>query len=245
MENKTIAKPSFRETVAITTMDLDDIGLQFNAQRVGPMNFYGFRKADYGEGFRMPTMPELVPLVYASLENQDYKSAKNVVRALRQRWLAGNTGTHYFPEGMFAEDNPVIENGRLITPSYKELESRLGSHEETGVVFSEDRTIRFTPYNFKRESQSPLDLSRNTGVIALAGGEENAEKLAKASEHWKKQPYFWVLSNVDSPQTRVAVLGLYYFDDRLDVGAYFSGVFGGSYSFGVCEKDTEGVAPEK
>ncbi len=230
-----IVKPSFREKVVITTMDLDDVGLIFNTQRTGPMNFYDLRKADYGDGFRMPTMPELVPLVYASLENQDYASAKNVVETLRQRWLTGNTGVLCVPEGMYAQDNPNIRNQK-VSMTQKTLQNKLGSHEERGVVFSDDRTVRFTPYNFKRESQSPLDLSRNTGIIALVDGEENAERLAKASEHWKREPYFWALSNVDSPQIRVAALYSYGFDDRFFVDTHDSGGFVGSGdSFGVRE----------
>lgn len=106
------------------------------------------------------------------------------------------------------------------------------SHEKKGVVFSDDGSVRFTPYNFKKESQSALDLPRNTEVIALVGGEENAERLAKASEHWKKKPYFWALSNVDSPQTRVADLVSYYFGIGLYVCAINSGDVA-RVSFGV------------
>ena len=55
MEN-TLAKPTFEEVVAVTTMKLPDAGLTFNAQRVGPTNFNGLRNADYGQGFKMPVM---------------------------------------------------------------------------------------------------------------------------------------------------------------------------------------------
>ena len=231
---KTIRKPSFREVVAVTTMNLDDYGLQFNAQRVGPMNFAGLRQANYGEGFRMPTMPELIPLVYASLENRDYATAKNVIGTLKQYLLTGNTSEHYFSEGMFVQDNPEMEDGRIATPDLKALEARLGSHEERGVIFSDDRKVRFTPYGFKREVQSALDLATNSGVIAFAGGEEKAEMLAKASEHYRQNPYFWTLTDVKQPQTRVAGLGSDGFDGSLDVGAG-SSVGNGRYSFGVSE----------
>ena len=72
---QTIRKPSFREVVAVTTMNLDDLGFIFNAQRVGPMNFNALRNADYGRSFRMSTFPKLIPLVHASLENEGYEMA--------------------------------------------------------------------------------------------------------------------------------------------------------------------------
>jgi len=229
---KTITKPSFREVVAVTTMNLDDEGLTFNSQRVGPLNFAGLRNADYSPGFRMPTMPELVPLVYASLENQDYDTAKNIVENLRRNWLTGNTGILYVPpEGMFVQDNPDLRDGR-ISMNQEVLEARLGSHEERGVVFSDDKSARFTPYEFVRGEQSSLTLSENPGVIALVGGEEKAEKLARASEHYKTKSYFWALDKVDSPQIRVAGLLPDSFNGRLSVGAY-DGEGCGWSSFGV------------
>ncbi len=233
---KIITKPSFRETVAVKTktMDLDDVGFSFNAQRVGPTNFYGLRKADYGEGFRIPIMPEIVPLVYASLENQKYETAKNVINTLGSG-LVGNTAVHYFPEGMFVEDIPKMKNKRIITPTQKELENRLGSHKEKEVVFSDDRSVRFTPHNFRTGSQQPFRLCTNTGIIALVGGEENAEKLAiGASENHKFTPHFYALDHgIDSPQTRVVALFLYDSDDRLVIDADIFENYGHRFSFGV------------
>jgi len=197
------------------------------------MNFNGLRNADYGQGFRMPTMPELVQLVYASLENQDYKTAKEVVSTLRNYWLAGDTGILYTKNGMYVQDKPKIENGR-VSMNEKSLERKLGKHEEKGVVFSNDKSIRFTPYNYKRGLQSALELSQNPGVIALTGSEENAEKIAKISESYRVNPYFWALSNINSPQTRVADLVSVGFVG-LEVGAYYSEDGNSKYSFGVKE----------
>ncbi|MFH1503740.1 MAG: hypothetical protein ABIE36_03725 [Candidatus Diapherotrites archaeon] len=238
----TIKKPTFKEIVAVTAMGIPDVGLTFNAQKVGPMKFNGLINADYGKGFRMPTMPELVPLVYTSLENQEYETAKNVIKTLKNHWLIGNTAIHYFPEGMFVQDNPEMKNEKIIIPDYKTLENKLGKYEEKGVVFSDDKSIRFTPYNFKGESQSSFELSKNTGIIALVSGEENSEKLAMASGHYKINPYFGALSNVNLPQTGVAVLFSDGFDFGLVVGAGSSESDCLRCSFGVCEKDAEGVA---
>jgi hypothetical protein len=227
MENE---KPEFEE---LTTMNLPDVGLRFNAQRVGPFGFHGLRKINYyGKGFRMPTMPELVPLIYASLENKkEYKTAKDVKKTLKHNYLTGNTGVLYAPEGMFVQDNPELKDGRIFMDQ-KTLQSKLGSHEERKVAFSDDGSVRFTPDNFKIQSQTPLELSTNTGIIALVGGEENAEKLAKASEHYRLKPYFLTFGNADSPITRVATLYNLLFGG-LGINADFTESFDSNYSFGV------------
>jgi len=236
-----IQKPRFEEVVEVTTINLPDFSLKFNAQRVGPTNFNGLRTANYGPYFRMPTMPELVPLVYASLENQDKETAKNVIKTLKSNWLTGNTAIHYFPGGMFVEDNPEMKNKRIVTPTQKALEERLDSHEEMGVVFSRDKSIRFVPYVFKTKLQTALELARNPGIIALTGSEENAEMLAKAflELYNKSKTWFSALSEVDWPQTRVASLGLDDIDWLLVGAVDTEGALGGS--FGVFDVSAEGT----
>src|SRR3989338_2274454 len=131
---------------------------------------------------------------------------------------------------MFVQDNPGMTNGRVVM-NQKTLERKLGKHEERGVTFSNDGSLRFTLYGFKRESQTASELAKNSGVIALVGSEENAEKLAKSSQHYRVNPYFWVLSKVENPETRVAALSSDDFDGRLDVGAGLSGAYGSRPSF--------------
>ena len=236
MANK---KPEFVETKGITTISLPYAGLKFNAQIVGPTTFNELREADYGKdnygkGFWMPTMPEFVPLINASLENKEYDTAKNVVKTLKHNYLTGNTAIHYFPEGMFVEDDPRIVDGILITPTLKVLENRLGKHEEKRVVFSDDERVRFTPYDFKRGPQSVLSLVKNSGVIVFAGSEENAEELAKASEHYRKDPCFSALEYAGSPITRVASLDLgFVFDRKLIINANIPEDFTALCSYGV------------
>lgn len=215
MTEQKIVKPSFREEKVLTPtgiVTLEDFGLEFNTNAVGPMNsFYDLRNADYGKGFLMSTMPELVYLVYASLENQNYASAENVIKALRKE-LTGNTGVlSVRAEEIYVQDNPNIRNGR-VSMTQKTLQNKLGSYEERGVIFSDDRNLRFTPYNFKVGEQSSSELAINTGLIALVGGEENAERFAKASRYWKAMSHFWVHSDVAQIQTTVADLSSNDFD---------------------------------
>jgi hypothetical protein len=207
-----LKKPTFREEGNL--IFLDNAGLIFNAQKFGPTTFAGLRNANYAQGFKMPTMPNLVQLVHASLENQNYRTAEEVINTIRNFWLTGNTVAHYFEEGLFIEDNPKMHSGRIVRPDFKTLESRLGKHEERGVVFSDDKEIRFTPYNYTDKIPSntlkkflnTLELVSNSGVIALVGGEENAEKMGKISEHHEVTSYLKTLFDVDFPETRVGGL---------------------------------------
>ncbi len=245
---KTIENPTSNEVAAVKTMRLSDSNnnlLIFNAQRVGPMNFAGLRQTNYGLGFRMPTMSELIPLVHASLKNQDYETAKKVISTLRNYRLIGNTGILYIPKGMFVQDNPALEN-RRISMNKKTLESMLGKHQESGVVFSDSGSVRFVPYGFERESQSPLELSRNPGVIALVGGEKNAETLARASDLYKVNPGLFVLNKTNFPKTRIAGLcssGEY--DEELVISASLREEGGDGHSFGVWDGKTEDVSVEE
>ncbi len=226
-------KPSFREKGNLII--LDDSKLIFNSQLVKASNFFDLRLANYGsETFNMSTMPELVELVYASLENQDHEIAKEIANTWRREWASGDTATYYFSEGMFVEDTPnLIKFIGVEKPSFKTLERKLGKHEEKGVVFSDDGRTRFTPYNYKTGLQSHLELSRNTAAIAFAGGEEKAEKLAKASEHYSKHLFFRVLDS-ESSIPRIADLGAVNFEGRFFVDA--CGLQNTDrYSFGVKE----------
>jgi hypothetical protein len=204
---KTITKPRFEEVVVLTTMNLPDEGLAFNAQKVGPMSFVGLRNANYGPGFKMPTIAELIPLIYSSLENKNYDSAKNVIETLKYEGITGNTGILDTPKGMYVQDNPKLKNRRILMNA-RTLERKLGKYEEEGVIFSDDKSIRFVPCGFRKEYRWG-DLAENSGIIALTSSGENAEKLVKASEHYKHNifnPYFWALNRLEEPRPKVAIL---------------------------------------
>ncbi len=218
---KTIKKSSFKETVTITTINLEDVGLNFNARRVGPKNFVDLRNANYGEGFRMPTIPEVVPLIYASLENQNYTTAQNVVRTLKDHRISGNTGILYTEKGMYAQDNPNLRNS-IVSMNERILKSKLGPTEEAGVVFSDDKSVRFTPYGFKIERLGK-DLGKNKGIIAIVGGQENAEKLVRVSEHdrfglyFRASDYHNFLVHMGYSTTRIVILDSNPLSNMLDV----------------------------
>jgi len=239
----TVTKKNSEISATFWTFNLPDVGLSFNSERIGPLNFNDLRNADYGFGFRMPTLQELVKLVYASFEHHDYMTSRIVKKALKKNCLAGNTGILYTEEGMYVQDNPRLIDKR-ISMDQKDLDKSL-AYVKNRVFFSNDETVRFTRYGFKIESQTSLELSKNRGVIALVGNEENAEKIAKISRNFRVDPYFCALDNVDLPRVRVAGLASDGPCGRLDVDAYYDGLnFNTRCSFGVFG-ESKGVILEK
>jgi len=250
--SQAVTKLSFINCLDLTTARLEDTGPVFNLKKVGPANFNMLRNTDYGDGFEMSTMPEIVSLVHSShefkryeaqnldsmpfiqvyLKNQKYDAAKNIIRTLRDYIITGNTGILYVKEGMFIHDNPRFENRKVIMDA-KILETKLGEHEEKHVVLSNDKSIRFTQYGFKNGLQTASELSKNPGVIALAGSEENAEKLTAVSGHYKLEPLFGALSNPDYPQIRVPSLTSSGFCGRFNIYAEETGSCVYMYSFGA------------
>jgi hypothetical protein len=205
-----ITKPRFEEVTGITTTPI-----------VGPISFADMRDKAYDAGFRMSTMSELVSLVYASFENPEYETAKNVIKIFKNEWVPANTGVYYSPQGMFALDNPEMENKKIIPFDYKALESKLGKHEEKGVIFSDDKTLRFTPYGFKIGSQNSVELAKNRGIIALVNGEENADRLAIASQHYNVNPVLFTFSDFTKLKNniKIACIGTDTLEDWINIGA--------------------------
>lgn len=196
---------------------------------------------DYGEGLRMPIISELVSLVHDSMKNRDHEKAKEVIRKLRRHWFVGDTGILSVSDGIFVQDYLNLKAGR-ISMDEKTLKDRLGKHEEKGVVFSDDMTVRFFHHKFKKEPQSPSAFLNNSGTVALVGGEENAEKFARAFNHCILNPRFGALPNGNSSQIRVAGLGSgsYNLGIVADISAGQSG-----YSFGVKKGYVNGIREPK
>ena len=79
---------------------------------------------------------------------------------------------------------------------------------ERGAFISDrNREHVCVPFGFKGGENSLEELVRNRFVLALAEGEEGAEKLAKIAESLKQKPYVRCPEPVDKTTTRVASLG--------------------------------------
>ena len=238
-----IVKPSFRREGNLIT--LEDVRLIFKEER-NPDLPIKLLQADYGRGFRMATIPQLVSLVYSFSENREDSEARDLAQKLRSCTFVGNTGILFDYDGMFVKDKPEIENEKRfrflpkLVMDAEKLKNMLGSREERGVVFSDDGKIRFTPYGFKVGSQIPSVLAKNSGVIAIVGSEENAEMLAQASRYYKISPEFFSYNRLHiSPQIRIANIHSCNFGAHVTLDAMDNGIWGDSakysHSFGVRE----------
>ena len=90
--------------------------------------------------------------------------------------------------------------------------------------------------------QSRRKFLKNAGIATIFGSWENAELIAKSSEHYSINPYFWAFEKVDSPQKRVPALDSVDFGDRLNVSGYYFDGIDCWFSFGVSDS---GAASEK
>jgi len=224
-------------------INIPDEGLVFSSKRIGPLDFVGLRSADYEKGFRMPTIPELVKLVYFSFENRkDLVSSQNVLDTLtfyNLEGLCGDIGILYTSNGMYVQDHPDLREGKIYM-NEKKLKRKLSfRREEEGILFSKDRSIRFTPHCFGDDARycSILDF-HNEGVIALVGGRKNAKKLGKCFGLYKEpafgNSYSWGPKEYSgSPQTKVMSLYSLYYDSSLFFNAYIDESSKGLFSFGV------------
>ncbi len=178
---------------------LNDSNLLFNLELFGPTYFESLRHEAHAKELRIPTVSELSCLAEYSFENPDKRAAK-LIKNFFGYGLTGDTGISYGEEGLFFQDNPCVVTvdhdkfgfSGLILMDEKTLESRLGSDEREGVVFSDDRKIRFVPYGFKVGKQNLSQLSKNPAAIGLFGGQENAERISKFYGQFNSKVYFLV-----------------------------------------------------
>ena len=139
-------------------------------------NFLDVVNMDYGDGFSMPTLGELIPFV-----SQNSGSLSVGV------YLVGNTLTLQTKEGMYCVDRPVRANGRPVMDE-RELKAKLGSREEKGVIYSDDGLVRFTRPGFKQKKQKPKDLEKNRGLITILGSEKLASVVADIADEYESHP---------------------------------------------------------
>jgi len=201
--------------------------VSFAAPAFGPGTYANVGSQISKAGLEQPTMAQNAELVYAAWQNPQEKYSSDIISTLRNNWLWGFNGLLYVPnEGIYVQDRPEIRNGKVFI-DYKDVSEKLGV---------KDPSVRFVAFDeFKGESQTSLELSRNRFVQALAG-EEGAYKLAQVADKYNSKPYVWALKEKDVSQmtTRVAGLDSRCVNvDRLDVGGGWGGNGDGGFAFGV------------
>ncbi len=198
--------------------------ISFVAPAFGPGTYAGVNSKILEEGLIQPTMAQTAELVHGAWQNPKEKYSSEVIQKLRSNWLWAFNGLLYAPnEGIYIQDRPEVRNGRVFMDK-NDVVKKLGA---------KDPSVRFVAFDeFKRESQTSLELARNRFVQALAG-EEGADNLAQVADKYRNKPYVWALKEKDVSQltTKVAGLGSWgIVGDRLYVDGW-DGDYG--YAFGV------------
>ncbi len=169
-------------------------------QKYGPGTYTQVQEAITSDGLVPPTMAEQASLVYAAFQDSEDKEPEfvDVKDIMNSGRLWGFTGTLYAPnEGAYVKDHPEVKDG-IPFMDRADLVAKLEA---------KDSSVRFVPFGFKIDYMTPLELSKNPYVIALAG-EEGAGRLAEiADKHKFKMPRLWSFKSVDQPLTRVSALG--------------------------------------
>jgi len=187
------------------------------------------------EGLKRPNSSETASLIYDALQNPKGEYESQILDILKDNWFWEFTGNLYLPKsneevsnGVIIEDNPTIVNGRLNMDK-KTLIKRLQA---------DDKSVRFVPFGYKIEAQTPEELGKNPYIVARYG-EEGAEKIAKIASQFKHNPHIWRFNSVDEETARMSALDRSGdFGSRLNVFGIGWDGDGGGLSFGVC-------APEK
>ncbi len=211
--------------------------------RQGPAIWRDLRKADYGKldgrSLKQITMPQAVRLAYAGLEN----NIKEVVEAVNEYWLIGNTLIGWDLEGMCGIDMPSdklvsqleVDNPKVLSKILGKYKAQLG-REEGGVIFSDDGRVRFTPLDkIIFGEQTARTLARNPGNIVLSGSLENAELNARSARRYILNPRFYGFNDAKFPKVGVPGLVCGGFGGGLCVVAGYFCVDECRFSFGVLD----------
>ncbi len=172
------------------------------------------------DGLKRPASPEVASLVYDAWKNPKGNFESEILDILSNDWLWEFTGNLYLPKsndgvnnGVIIEYDPKIINGRL-SMNKNSLMKRLNEN---------DPKVKFVPFGYKIESQTPKDLGKNPYIVARYG-EEGAEKIAEIASNYNPNPYLWSFGSVSMDVAKVSAL-------VFDFGGDSWG--GDGYAFGV------------
>lgn len=161
-----------------------------NSTLLGPTIWNGLRE-NTRNGFHCATFPETIEILYGLYENKENERVYKLLELLKDKIFCGNTAVLHTAKGMYVQDEPIIDSNKDVLFAdleERDLEKRLET-EENGVLYSKDKKIRKVPYNFKTGYLFPKDFSKNSGLIAIVGSEENAEKTIKLLEFSKSKEW--------------------------------------------------------
>jgi hypothetical protein len=145
------------------------------------------------ECLKRPTSPETASLVYDAFQNRKGEYESQIIKILNDAWFWEFTGNLYLPKsneeinnGVILEQNPTIENGKLIMDK-NNLIKRLKEN---------DSNVKFVPFGYKIGEQDLIELQKNSYIQARYG-KEGAEKIVEIVSRYKKHPYIHSFDSVN------------------------------------------------
>lgn len=197
-----------------------DTEIYFIYPAKGPDTYFNVREQILADNLKTPTMAETASLIYAAWQSPEEKYSKEIIERLKRNWLWTFAGILYGEEGVYIQDNPVVE-GNVVVMIESELIKKLEA---------KDPTVRFVPYGcYKTGEQTPKKLAENPFIQALAK-KEGAEKLGEVASKYGANPYVSCFSIVMEDLIRVVSLGTSWNNIRLDI--HDLGITNG-YAFGI------------
>ena len=187
----------------------------------GPNTYVALGKEMEQAGLITPTFSDTVDLVHAAF-NSEGRYADNIINLMfielrkydnRETDIShffGFTGVLRIPKvGVYIQDKPKIV-GYKVVMNRSDLEKRLGSREERGVVYSDDGSVRFVPFTYKtgEKGLSGLDLAEYPYAFASLGDENSIEKLQEIVRRTQNDSIFLNLNSVSKPEIRFLGLSL-------------------------------------
>ena len=198
----------------------------------GPGTYAGVAQEIINAGLALPRGPETASLVGAAFNDLSNRYFKEIKQLMDNRWLWVFTRNLCVPQkGVYLYDLCVPQKEVY----FHDRTDNLDESELVKRLEAEDKSVRFVPFGFKVGEQTALDLAKNSYVVALFG-EEGAEKLAKASEKYSRNPTVWTASaDVRGPIPMVSSLYSIYNGGGLDVNSGSYADYYGGCAFGVSE----------
>ena len=154
----------------------------FNPEILGPFDYLDFREIENQkkqEELRQATLGEIISIVYFSLDRKN-KKQKKIIDIFENKKIVGRTLSLINNQGIFIDDNPYLSYARGDLRRYFSfLKQKLESKNQDGVIYSEDKNIRF--------ASSLLENSeiKDSRLTAILGNQENKEKLKTIAEKYE------------------------------------------------------------
>ncbi len=183
-------KPSFKVSQDGKTVEVDEVVYNFtpcsggfNRINGGPRlrrgtAFHELRNGNYGEGFKQGSLGDQSKLLFSAYLNHKESGANLILLDIEGLILIGNTTALYTPQLIIVQDNPSVEDGKVVMEE-KGLVSKLSKYPKNGVRFSDDGSIRASTRTQIEYKHSSEQIKGSSFPILLTGDLDSPEKIAE------------------------------------------------------------------